>query len=64
MCKACTLQLQGVTGALQTEAAPEQLAVPMCTRTKRVLKASALKWRLSQAEHGAICSPGTTSLSI
>lgn len=55
-CEACTLQLQGVPGALQTGAAPEQLAVPMCTRTKRVFKASALMWRLSQAEHGAICS--------
>lgn len=55
-CEACTLQLQGVPGALQAGAAPEQLDVPMCTRTKRVFKASALMWRLSQAEHGAICS--------
>lgn len=58
VCKACTLQLYRVTDALQTEAAHKQLAVPTCFQAKRVFKASALKWRLSQAERGVICSHG------
>lgn len=55
------LQLHGVTDALQAGAAhQQQLAVPTCSQANRVFEASSLKQRLSQAGHGAVCSPGTT----
>lgn len=54
------LQLHGVAAAVQAGAAHQQLAVPTCSQANRVFGASALKQRLSQAGHGAVCSPGTT----
>lgn len=54
------LQPYGVASALQAGAARQQSAVPTCSQANRVFEASPLKQRLSQAGHGAVCSPGTT----
>lgn len=54
------LQLYRVAGTMQAGAACQQLAVPRCSQANRGFEASALKQRLSQAGHGAVCSPGTT----